>query len=57
MNMEKLMNITKVGEMIELVKTEQAIYRRTKNGLQKVKTLTENIEVNQRIQIHRDQQQ
>ena len=57
MNMEKLMNITKVGEMIELVTTEQAIYRRTTNGLQKVKTLTENIEVNQRIQIHRDQQQ
>ena len=57
MNMEKLMNITKVGEMIELVTTKQAIYRRTKNGLQKVKTLTENIEVNQRIQIHRDQQQ
>lgn len=26
MNMEKLMNITKVGEMIELVTTEQAIY-------------------------------
>lgn len=54
MNLKELMNETKIGETLELVTTEQAIYRRTKNGLQRIKLLNKNIEVSQ---IHQGRQQ